>query len=120
MSAISTKALDGSGAEKLVAGTMAVSMDGQDENLAVDAEVIVIASDGTGQLVVTDVTNSESAVFVLHQLAGVPVIAKSYGSAAINAAKDNASTINVYVTAGVVYVQNKLAAITDVNIKAYI
>lgn len=122
MSAIHTKALDASGAEALVPQTQAVSMEGQKEaELAVDGTFIVIAGKyGTGRLVVTDETNSESAVFSLHQASGVPVTAKSYGSAAINATKDNASTINVYVESGEVVVQNKLAASADINVKAYI
>ena len=86
MSAIHTQVIDASGAEALVAQTQAVTMEGQNETMAVDDVAVVIASAGTGQLVVTDVTNSESAVFNLHQLAGVAVIAKAYGSAAINAA----------------------------------
>ena len=120
MSAIHTKFIDASGAEALVAQTEAISMEGQKETMAVDGVSIIIASQGTGQLVVTDETNSQSAVFNLHQLAGVPVIAKAYGSAAINAAKDNATTVNVYVEAGVVYVQNKTVAEASVNVKAYI
>jgi hypothetical protein len=120
MGNLTTKSLGQTGDEYAIVEAIGASMRGE----TISLETTIIGTPqiqtGTGNLVVTNVTAENSAVISLHLAAGVPVVSKLYGAASITITKDNASTINVYVDAGVIKIQNNLATTAEINVKSYI
>jgi hypothetical protein len=65
-------------------------------------------------------TGGNSAVFTIHRHLGTPATTKVSGSAKLNAAKDNASTVNVYWESGQIKVQNKFTTTVNVNMNGHL
>jgi len=74
-------------------------------------------SDFSGHLV-ADV-GEDSTIAACHVASDAQVISGLTGSAAFNAAKDNASTINIYVEGGTIQVQNLSGAAISLSARLF-
>ena len=83
----------------------------QDAVLATDYRTADIPN---GIVTVCNVTDGEIGRYAME--GGAIITTAIYANAVVTAVKDNAATLNVYVEAGVIKIQNKIAATKDVTL----
>lgn len=71
----------------------------------------------TGHLAIKDLTADSSALAVCHVDEGLQVIDNLAGAGTISDSKDTASSVNVYVESGSIFVQNTTGADVEVSIE---
>ena len=85
-----------------------------------DAVVTSTSFTEEGMYLVKDTTNNDSAVISVINTGGTLSAIKVAGSTGITITADNAATLNVYILAGVVAVQNLTGGAIDFTVKAYV
>lgn len=115
-----SRALDGSGKSVLEVQHQGLSVGGDSYVSVMDAVVTSTLFSDEGLYLVKDTTNDDSAVVSIINTAGTLSAVKVSGSAGVTITADNASTLNVYILAGVVAVQNLTDGAIDFTIKAIV
>lgn len=97
-----------------------LEMGGNGYEAVVDTTVTSTPFSEEGLYLVKDTTNNDSAIISIINTAGTLSAIKVSGSTGITITADNAATLNVYVLAGVVAVQNLTTGTIDFTVKAYV
>jgi hypothetical protein len=114
------KALDGTGESVFVVEHEGIEVKGASYEALADASVTSTLYSQEGQYLVKDTVNGDSATISIINTGGTLSAVKVNGSTGITITADNALTLNVYVLAGVLAVQNLTGGAIDVVIKPYV
>jgi hypothetical protein len=115
-----SKALDGSGKSLYAVQHEGLEIKGDSYEAIADAVVTSTLFSQEGNYIVKDTTNGDSATISIINTAGTLSAVKVNGSVGITITADNASTLNVYVLAGVLAVQNLTGGAIDFTVKPYV
>lgn len=112
-----SRALDGSGKSIFEVQHVGISVKGDQYEAIADAVVTSTLFSEEGNYLVKDTTNGDSATVSIINTGGTLSAVKVNGSAGITITADNALTLNVYVLAGVLAVQNLTGGAIDFIVK---
>lgn len=115
-----SKALDGTGKSLYEIQHEGVSVKGDLLAATADAAVVSTVYNQEGLYLVKNETDEDSAVVSVINTGGTLSAIKVGGSAGVTITADNATTLNVYVLAGVLAVQNLTGGAIDVTVKPYV
>jgi hypothetical protein len=113
-------ALDQTGNSMFEVQHAGISVKGYQYETVSDAVVTSTPFDQEGNYLVKDTTNGDSATVSIINTGGTLSAVKVNGSTGITITADNASTLNVYVLAGVLAVQNLTGGAIDFTIKPFV
>jgi len=114
------KAIDSTGKDLIVIEHEGLEVKGDDYAAVIDTTVTSTPFSNEGLYLVKDTTNEDSAVISIINTAGTLSAIKVAGSTNVTITADNATTLNVYVLAGVVAVQNLTTGTIDFTVKAIV
>lgn len=120
MSKTNSRALDGSGKSLFSVQHEGLEVKGDSYEAIADAVVTSTLFSEEGMYLIKDTTNEDSAIVSIINTAGTLSAIKVGGSVGITITADNASTLNVYVLADVLAVQNLTGGAIDFTIKPYV
>jgi len=120
MSKTNSKALDGSGKSLYEVQHEGLEVKGDIYEAVADAVVTSTLFNQEGLYLVKDDTNGDSATISIINTAGTLSAIKVGGSVGVTISVDNATTLNVYVLAGVLAVQNLTTGTIDFTVKPYV
>jgi hypothetical protein len=96
-----------------------LEVNGDTVEAVADAAVISTEFSTEGTYLIKDNTNEDSATVSIINTSGTLSAVKVNGSVGITITADNAATLNVYVLAGVLAVQNLTGGAIDFTVKSY-
>ncbi len=117
---VNSKVLDGTGKSLLVVQHEGMEVKGDKYAAIADTVVTSTLFGASGLYLVEDTANEDAAVVAIINTAGTLSAVKVAGSANITITADNASTVNAYVLADVLAVQNLTGDAIDFTVKPYI
>ncbi len=120
MSKTNSRVIDSSGKSNYVVEHEGLEIKGDGYEDVVDTTVTSTPFDAEGLYLVKDTTNDDSAVISIINTGGTLSAIKVAGSAGVTITEDNATTLNVYVLAGVVAVQNLTTGTINFTVKAIV
>lgn len=120
MSKTNSKVIGSEGQSNFVIEHEGLEVTGDVYSDVVDTTVTSTPFTDEGLYLVKDTTNDDSAVISIINTGGTLSAIKVSGSTGITITADNAATLNVYVLAGVVAVQNLTTGTIDFTVKAIV
>lgn len=120
MGKTNSKALGGSGKSLYEIQHEGLEVRGDIYSSIADAVVTSTLFSQEGTYLVKDTTNGDSATISIINTAGTLSAVKVNGSTGVTITADNATTLNIYVLAGVLAVQNLTGGAIDFTVKSYV
>tara|TARA_R110000744_G_scaffold275082_1_gene388052 strand:+ start:10567 stop:10926 length:360 start_codon:yes stop_codon:yes gene_type:complete len=117
---INSRALSSTGKSIEVIQHEGISVKGDSAVDMADTDVVSTEFADAGLYVVTDETTGDSGIVAVINTAGTLSAVKLAGPTVLTIAVDTASSVNAYILAGVLAVQNLTGGVITVNVKAYV